>query len=239
MRHLKRYDSFSSAEHQAMRAIEALASDGDMNEGFKEWISKIKDFFEKINDSIRNLMLAMMEKGYQSLYLLKKFFAKIFEKISEFKEKHPVLFRTIVITLVLIILFFVLCSAAATPSKTPPEGVLDAAIGLLDKLRGQGAGDDSTMMKAQAYLFELKKGGSVDNPVFGKSVVSAARAAIEVVQQNIEECKNATGEQKLGLQESLLELAEKGSKLVGYKIIEYQNQLTGNYAGETTKLFYK
>jgi len=238
VKHLKRYSSFSAIEQQALKSIESLGEE-NLSEGIGDWISKAKVFFESLNDSIRNLMLAMMEKGMQSLYLLKKLFAKIFDKIKEFKDKNPALFRTVATTLVLLVLLFVLCSAAASPSKTPPEGVLDAAIGLLEQLRTKGTGDDSTMMKAQAYIFELKKGGSVDNPVFGKSVVSAARAAIEVVQQNVEEYKNATGDSKTGIGQSLMDLAEKGSKLVGYKIIEYQNALTGKYSGETTKLFYK
>ncbi len=239
MKRLKRFESFSAAEHEALKAIDLIGEE-NLGEGLREWISKAADFFERVNDSIRNLMLAMMEKGIKSLYLLKEFFSKVMSKISEFKEKHPVLFRTIVITMVLVILLFVLCSAAASPSKNPPEGVLDAAIGLLEQLRSKGAGgDSSTMMKAQAYLFELKKGGSVDNPAFGKSVVSAARAAIEVVQQNIEECRKATGDQKIGMQETLLDLAEKGSKMVGYKIIEYQNALTGKYSGETINIAYK
>ena len=238
MKHLKRYSSFSSIEQQALKSIESIGEE-QLSEGIREWISKAKCFFESLNDSIRNLMLAMMEKGIQSLYLLEKLFSKIFDKIKEFKEKNPVLFRTVVITLVLLVLLFVLCSAAAAPSKTPPESVLDAAIGLLDQLRSNGAADESTMMKAQAYLFELKKGGSVDNPAFGKSVVTAAKAAIEVVQQNLADYKEATGDAKLSIGQSLLDLAEKGSKMVGYKIIEYQNALTGKYSGETTQLFYK
>jgi hypothetical protein len=238
VKHLKRYSSFSAIEQQALKSIDALGEEA-LSEGIREWISKAKDFFESLNDSIRNLMLAMMEKGIQSLYLLKKLFSKVFDKIKEFKEKNPVLFRTVVITLVLLILFFVLCSAAAAPSKTPPESVLDAAIGLLEELRSKGSGDSSTMMKAQAYLFELKKGGSVDNPAFGKSVVAAAKAAIEVVNQNVADYKDATGDARTAIAQSLLDLAEKGSKMVGYKIIEYQNALTGKYSGETTQLFYK
>ena len=238
MKHLKRYSSFSTIEQQALKSIEQLAEE-DMSEGIREWISKAKQFFESLNDSIRNLMLAMMEKGMQSLYLLKKLFSNIFDRIKEFKDKNPALFRTVATTLVLLILFFVLCSAAASPSKTPPEGVLDAAIGLLEQLRSNGTGDSSTMMKAQAYIFELKKGGSVDNPAFGKSVVTAAKAAIEVVQQNVADYKAAAGNDKTAIGQSLMDLAEKGSKMVGYKIIEYQNALTGKYSGETTQLFYK
>ena len=238
MKHLKRYSSFSAIEQQALKSIEQLA-DEDMSEGIREWISKAKQFFESLNDSIRDLMLAMMEKGMQSLYLLKKLFSNIFDRIKEFKDNNPALFRTVATTLVLLILFFVLCSAAASPSKTPPEGVLDAAIGLLEQLRSNGTGDSSTMMKAQAYIFELKKGGSVDNPAFGKSVVTAAKAAIEVVQQNVADYKAAAGNDKTAIGQSLMDLAEKGSKMVGYKIIEYQNALTGKYSGETTQLFYK
>ena len=49
----------------------------------------------------------------------------------------------------------------------------------------------------------------------------------------------APGEAKNQSIEYLIDLAEKGSRMVGYKIIEYQNSLTGKYAGETVQLVSK
>ncbi len=242
MKYITNFESFSINEQRTLSALDELCNFDVVNEGFMDWIKKVGEFFERINDSIRNLMLTMMEKGLMTLDVLKKFFNKVLDKIKEFKEKHPVLFRTIIITLILVVIFFVLCSAAATKQTTPPEGVMDAAIGFLKRLQSEGSGkyDDSLLMKAQAYLFQLKKGGSVDNPVFGKQVADLANSAIKVVQQNAEEIKTmAAGEEKNQSIQYLLNLAEQGSKMVSYKIVEYQNALTGKYAGETINLAYK
>ena len=242
MKHLNNFKSFSINEQRTLTTLDEICNFDVVNEGFENWIKTIVDFFEKINDSIRNLMLTMMEKGFMALNIVKKFFDKILDKIKYFKEKHPVLFRAIIITLVLIVILFVLCSAAATKSNTPPEGVMDAAIGFLKRLQIDGSEkwDNSTLMKAQAYLFELKKGGQVSNPVFGKEVVALANGAIKTVQQNVEEInKMVPGEERNQSIQYLIDLAEKGSKLISYKIIEYQNTLTGKYSGENINLGYK
>lgn len=242
MRHLNNFESFSINEQRTLAALDELCSFDSLNEGFSDWMKKIGEFFERINDSIRNLMLTLMEKGLMALSVLKKFFDKVLDMIKGFREKHPALFRTIIITLVLIVLFFVLCSAAAGKHEGVPDGVLDAAIGFLKRLQTEGSGkyDDGTLMKAQAYLFELKKGGSVSNPVFGNQVTALANSAIKVVQQNAEEIKSmAPGEEKNQSMAYLLDLAEKGSRMVSYKIVEYQNALTGKYAGETINLAFK
>ena len=243
--HLDNYESFSVNEQDILIAIDELSSyylTNDINEGFLDWVKKVGDFFAKINDSIRNLMLTMAAKGLMALNTLKKFFDTVMDKIKGFKESHPVLFRTIIITLILIVLFFVLCSAASGKHEGVPDGVIDAAIGFLKRLQAEGTSeyDNGALMKAQAYLFELKKGGSVSNPEFGKQVVAMADGAIKIVQDNAKEIKTmAPGEAKNQSIEYLIDLAEKGSRMVGYKIIEYQNSLTGKYAGETVQLVSK
>ena len=243
MKHLNNFESFSINEQRTLVALDELCNFDSINEEFMNWIKKIGDFFEIINNSIRNLMLTMMEKGSMALIVVKNFIDKVLEKIKGFKEKHPILFRTIIITIVLIVLFFVLCAAAGSKQATPPEGVLNAAIGLLKRLQSEGSGsyDDGTLMKAQAYLFEMKKGGGqISNPAFGKEVVAMANSAMQVVQSNMEEYKNmVSGEAKETQAKYLLDLIEKGSKMVSYKIIEYQNSLTGEYSGETVNLAFK
>ncbi len=55
-----------------------------------------------------------------------------------------------------------------------------------------------------------------------------------------EEYKNmVSGEAKETQAKYLLDLIEKGSKMVSYKIVEYQNSLTGEYSGETVNLGFK
>jgi hypothetical protein len=240
MKHLNNFESFSINEQRTLATLDVLCNFDSINEGFMDWIKKFGDFFEVINDSIRNLMLTMMEKGLMAIEVVKNFFRTVLQKINEFKEKHPILFRTIIITLVLIVLFFVLCSAATTNDKQPPEGVINAAIGFLKEIQSEGKYDNGTIMKAQAYLFELKKGAQVSNPTFGKEVINMANGAMKIVQDNMEEYKNmVSGEVKETQAKYILDLIEKGSKMVGFKIVQYQNEITGQYSGETIKLNFK
>jgi hypothetical protein len=178
-------------------------------------------------------MLTMMEKGLKSLDLIKKFFSKVLDKIKSLKEKYPILFKTVIITLILLVLLFVLCSAATTGDKNPPEGVINAAIGLLHDIQHSGgisSVDDSTLMKAQAYLLELKKGNNIN---VGENAVKAAEGAIKVIQQNIAEYKQSKNPEDA---DHLVKLAEQGAKLVTYKIETLSNQISST---ERVSLGYK
>jgi hypothetical protein len=232
MKYINDYNNFSIHEQKVLKFISELDLELSVNEGIGDWFKKIGDFFTNINDSIRNLMLTMMEKGLKCLDLLKKFFSKVLDKIKSFKEKYPVLFRTVITTLVLLILLFVLCSAAASSDKQPPEGVLNAAIGLLHDVQKHGSGsiDDGTLMKAQAYLLELKKGNNIN---VGEEAVKAAESAIKVIQQNVAEFKQSKNPEDA---DYLVKLAEQGAKLVNYKIETISNQIASS---ERIALGYK
>ena len=240
MRNIKNFNSFSINEEITIKLIEELNDYiiDEVNEGAKDWFKKIGEFFEKINDSIRNLMLTMLEKGYKSIDLLKSFFSKILNKIKSFKDKYPVVYRTTIITLILIVLAFILCSASSSPNNKPPEMVINAAIGLLKEIKDHGNSDvnDSVLMRAQAYLLELKKTGNELN--VGEEAVKAAKSAIQIIQQDVQEYKLST-EKKPEDAEYLLKLAEKGAKLVSYKITEYSDKIDNSYSGENISLGYK
>jgi hypothetical protein len=232
MRYINNYNNFSH-EQKVLKFISELDLDTSVNESIKDWIKKIGDFFTNINDSIRNLMLTMMEKGLKSLDLIKKFFSKVLDKIKSLKEKYPILFKTVIITLILLVLLFVLCSAATTGDKNPPEGVINAAIGLLHDIQHSGgisSVDDSTLMKAQAYLLELKRGNNIN---VGENAVKAAEGAIKVIQQNIAEYKQSKNPEDA---DHLVKLAEQGAKLVTYKIETLSNQISST---ERVSLGYK
>lgn len=233
MRYIVEYNSFSVNEKRVLELIENL----EINEGISDWFLKLKTFFQNINDAIQNLLLTLLEKGIKSLDVIKKFFSKIFDKIKSFKDKNPVLFRTILITLVLIVLAFILCSSAASPTKTPPESVINAAIGLLHDIQQKGESDidNSLLMKAQAYLFELKSGKEIE---VGEETIKVAQSALKVIQQNVQEYRLSNDKNPEDVN-YLLGLIEKGSKMVGYSIKEYADKLTGSYSGSDISLKYK
>lgn len=233
MKYIVEYNSFSVYEKRTLELIDNL----EINEGISEWFSNLKTFFQNINDAIQNLLLTLLERGLKSLDVIKKFFSKIFDKIKSFKEKNPILFRTILITLVLIVLAFILCSAAASPTKTPPESVINAAIGLLRDIQQNGESniDNSVLMKAQAYLFELKSGKEIE---VGDETVKVAQSALKVIQQNVQEYRSSNEKNPEDVN-YLLGLIEKGSKMVGYSIREYSDKVSGSYSGSNISLKYK
>jgi hypothetical protein len=237
MKRIERYNEFSKAEQELLHILEQIG-EIHVNEGvIGDWLKKLTDWFERINDGIRNLMLTMLEKGMKALDSFKKFFKVVIDKVVTFKEKNPVVFRTIMITLVLLVLFFVLCSAAASPDKRPPAGVINAAIGFLHDIsvKGDSSIDSSVLMKAQAYLFELKKSGTELN--VGEDAVKAANGAINIIQQDIQEFKKSGGTDETTAN-YLMKLAEQGAKLVGYKIKEYSD-VTGSFKSHDISLGYK
>jgi hypothetical protein len=232
MKYINNYNNFCIHEQKVLKLISELELDFSINESINDFIKKIGDFFININDSIRNLMLTMMEKGFKSLDLMKKFFSIIIDKIKTFKEKYPILFKTIIITLILLVLLFILCSAATTGDKKPPEGVINAAIGLLHDIQNGDSSsvDDATLMKAQAYLLELKKGNNIN---VGEKAVKTAETAIKIIQQNIEEFKQTKNPDEA---DYLVKLAEQGAKLVAYKIENLSSQISSS---ERVSLGYK
>ncbi len=236
MKKIKNFKDYSVNEQLTIKLIEELDNYliEDINESIKDWFNKITQFFNKVNDSVRNLMLTILEKGYKSFDLLKNFFGTIMKKIKSIKDKHPVLYRTVITTLVLLIILFVLCSAAASSDKHPSEKVINGAIGMLQSIQevGSDSYDDATLTKAQAYLFELKKNGKVTDPLFSESVKELAKTAIDAIESNIEDAKKGSNFEDGGDQfnKLLKDFFEKGAKMVGYEIVKYQDELTGENA---------
>jgi hypothetical protein len=237
MKRIERYNEFSKVEQELLHILEQI-SEINVNEGLiGDWLKNLTDWFERINDGIRNLMLTMLEKGIKALDSFKKFFKVVIDKVVTFKEKNPVVFRTVMITLVLLVLFFVLCSAAVSPDKRPPVGVINAAIGFLHDINAKGDSniDNSILLKAQAYLLELKKSGTELN--VGEDAVKAANGAIDIIQQDIQEFNKSGGTDQTTAN-YLMKLAEQGARLVSYKIKEY-NDVTGSFKSQDISLGYK
>jgi predicted house-cleaning noncanonical NTP pyrophosphatase (MazG superfamily) len=235
VKNIKNFKDYSVNEQLTIKLIEELDNYliEDINESIKDWFNKITQFFNKVNDSVRNIMLTILEKGYKSFDLLKNFFGVIMKKIKSLKDKHPVLYRTVITTIILLIILFVLCSAAASSSKHPSEKVINGAIGMLQSIQevGSNSYDESTLTKAQAYLFDLKNNGKVTDPIFGENVKQLAKTAMNAVESNIKAVRKSSGEDgSEELNNLLKDFFERGTKMIGYEIVKYQNELTGENA---------
>lgn len=200
---------------------------------FKELWEKIKGFLQKVNDGVRDLSLIILEKGLTCWNTLVSFIRKMLNKAKGFKEKYPVVYRTIMITAVLLILFFMLTSAGVSGTPIPPEKI-NAAIGLVEEIQKSGKYadkvDDSVFMKSIAYLMELKKGHNIQ---VGDQAKKIADGAIDLIDNMIKTSKDVKvpDADKNETIETLLSLAEKGAKYVSYKITTYTDQ-AGNFKGE-------
>jgi hypothetical protein len=200
---------------------------------FNEIWEKIKGFLQKINDGVRDLSLMILERGLNSWNTLVSFVKRMLEKSKSLKEKYPVIYKTILITAVLLILFFMLTSAASSNTPIPPEKI-NAAIGLVEEIQKSGKYadnvNDSIFMKSIAYLIEMRKGNTIQ---VGEQAKKIAEGAIDLVDNMIKTSKNVKtpDADKNETIEALLTLAEKGAKYVSYKITTYTDQ-AGNFKGE-------
>lgn len=200
---------------------------------FKELWEKIKGFLQNINDGVRNLSLTILSKGLTCWNTLVTFVEGMLDKAKNLKEKYPVVYRTILITALLLILFFMLTSAGVSGQPIPPEKI-NAAIGLVEEIQKSGnyadKVDDSVFSKSIAYLMELKRGNTIQ---VGDQAKKIAENSIELIDDMIKTTKDVktTDVDKNETMEVLLSLAEKGAKYVSYKITTYTDQ-AGNFKGE-------
>jgi len=201
---------------------------------FKELWEKIKGFLQKINDGVRDISLTILSKGLTCWNTLVTFVKGMLDKAKSLKEKYPVIYRTIMITAVLLIIFFMLTSAGVSGQPIPPEKI-NAAIGLIEEIQKSGnyadkVVDDSVFSKSIAYLMELKRGNTIQ---VGEKSKEIAENAIKLIDDMIKTTKDVktTDDGKNETMEVLLSLAEKGAKYVSYKITTVTDD-AGNLKGE-------
>ncbi len=245
MKHLKTYKKFESNQLEKTlidKKFEQFVNENiQINEifgipgtpTFKEIWEKIKGFLQSINDRVRDISLTILEKGLNCWNMLVEFIKSIINKPKDFKEKYPAVYRTILITALLLIIFFMLTSAGVSGAPVPPEKI-NAAIGLVEEIQksGQYAGkvDDSVFMKSIAYLMEMKKGHTIE---VGEQAKGITERSIQLIDDMIKASKDVkiSDEEKSEKMNILLSLAEKGAKYISYKITTYTDD-AGNFRGE-------
>ena len=228
MKNIKTFEQFVNENNQ-INEIFGIPGTPTFNEIWE----KIKGFLQKINDGIRDLSLMILDKGITCWNALVSFIKRMLDKSKSLKEKYPVIYKTILITAVLLILLFMLTSAASSNTPIPPEKI-NAAIGLVEEIQKSGKYadkvDDSVFMKSIAYLMELKNGHTIQ---VGDQAKKIADGAIDLIDNMVKTSKDVkvTDGDKNETMETLLSLAEKGAKYVSYKITTYTDQ-AGNFKSE-------
>lgn len=158
-------------------------------------LSSIKDFFgsfkQKVVDIFWSFLVKAYETGFAIFDKINTFVKWLFGKINSFAEKHPTLFKVIVITaVILIILIFSASSAKAQTIGQPiPLAKINMAIGWLDSVRGDH--DALLVNKAIAHLIDIRD-GQVDIHGLGDGAIKMAEAALNTVNKIVADSKTET-----------------------------------------------
>ena len=183
---------------------------------FSKGIDAIKVFVEKILKWVFGIFKTIVNKiatiGTKAFSILKG----IYNVIAKFQQKHPVLFKIIVIFIIVLILLVATASVAqANVAGSNPEQtnfIINSAIGLIDSL---DAAKHSTydIMEAKAYLLSLrdKMEGTYE---FSKNAKVMGDSAIKIINGNIEEYRTANDERKNILAEILTNYGEVGKNMI-------------------------
>ena len=206
----------------------------------ENWIS---DSYEKVKWKVIEHLWTFLEEskkiGFKILSKVFTFLKWIWNKIKSFKEKHPIIFKIITITLlVLIILILSSCVAHAQVSGQPlDEEQINLAIGFINDMEEHGKIKSFTTLdvnKAIAYLIKLRDAHGVVDPNdvhnFGQESVTLADRAIEVSERLVKEAR-VEGKGS-AVYQYCLDIMQKGSDFINYSI-----QKTSS--GEVVKLGIK
>ena len=237
MKHLESFNNYNPVELFLQDKIseETFFNYLDsLNEDLFDFLKWIK---QKVVDVFWTILTQSVIIGFKILQKVKSIFSWIINKISSFKEKNPILFKVLVITVLVILILIISGSVAyaSTTGKPIETEYINLAIGLINDMKEHGGLSNASgldVAKATAYLIKLRDAGGVINPndtgIFGQDVVTLAHKSIDLAGKLIQDSR---GGDKATMH-YCIEMLEKGKKFIGY---EYQKLSTG----ETIRLSSK
>jgi stage V sporulation protein SpoVS len=185
-----------------------------LNEGL---IDSIKDFFGSFKQKVVDIFWSFVVKSYEIGFAiwdkLNVFIKWLFGKINSFADKHPTLWRVMIITIVILIILIVTASSAHAQTKGEPIplGKINMAIGWLDNVKSSGTEDPMLVSKAMAHLVDLRD-GHMDIQGLGDGAIKMADAALNTASRIIAESKTSTDSSFFRF---CTDLMQKGSEYVG------------------------
>ena len=237
MKHLESFNNYNPVELFLQDKIseETFFNYLDsLNEDLFDFLKWIK---QKVVDVFWTILTQSVIIGFKILQKVKSIFSWIINKIRSFKEKNPVLFKVLVITVLVILILIISGSVAyaSTTGKPIETEYINLAIGLINDMKEHGGLSNVSELdvaKTTAYLMKLRDAGGIINPndtgVFGQDVITLASKSIDLASKLVQDSR---GGDKATMY-YCLDLLEKGEKFIGY---EYQKLSTG----ENIKLFSK
>ena len=112
--------------------------DKELNEGL------VDDFIGKMVGTVKNTLLGFLEKAIKTggsiVDKVIGFMKKIKDKVLSFRDKHPLLFKIIMIVMMTLLILIISCviAHAATTGNPIDENIRNLAIGFLDDMKTHG-----------------------------------------------------------------------------------------------------
>ena len=185
-----------------------------LNEGI---IDSIKDFFSGFKQKVVDIFWSFVVKSYEIGFAiwdkLNIFIKWLFGKINSFADKHPKLWRIMIITIIILIILIVTASSAKaqTTGQPIPLAKINMAIGWLDNVKAQGTQDQMLVSKAMAHLVDLRD-GQMDIQGLGDGAIKMADAALHVAGKIMDDAKTSNDNSFFKF---CVDLMQKGSEYVG------------------------
>ena len=189
-------------------------NDEILNEGI---IDSIKDFFSGFKQKVVDIFWSFLTKAYEigfAIFDKVNIFIKwLFGKINSFADKHPTLWRIMIITIVILIILIVTASSAKaqTSGQPIPLAKINMAIGWLDNVKSSGTQDQMLVSKAMAHLVDLRD-GHMDIQGLGDGAIKMANAALTTAGRIMDEAKTSNDNSFFKF---CVDLIQKGSEYVG------------------------
>lgn len=213
-----KFKQFEKIDITTMKFIDGMISEKD----FKYYIeSEVlnESLGSYVKDKITNVLYTFVTKassvGFSIMSKFKSFFTWLIETVSKWKEKHPVLYKVILITLIVIILLLVSSSSAYAQSKGQPipESQINIAIGWLDLIKGKTDLDALEVNKAIAHLIDLKD-GNIEITGLSDKALQIADSAIQTSGKMIDDAKSDLDKGDESTAKMCLNLMQKGADYV-------------------------
>ena len=189
-------------------------NDEVLNEGI---IDSIKDFFSGFKQKVVDIFWSFVVKAYEIGFAiwdkLNTFIKWLFGKINSFADKHPKLWRVMIITIIILIILIVTASSAKAQSTGQPIPLakINMAIGWLDNVKSTGTEDSMLVSKAMAHLVDLRD-GHMDIQGLGDGAIKMANAALTTAGRIMDEAKTSNDNSFFKF---CVDLIQKGSNYVG------------------------
>jgi hypothetical protein len=191
----------------------------------ENWIS---DSYEKVKWKVIEYLWTFLEEskkiGFKIFSKVFTFLKWIWNKIKSFKEKQPIIFKIVTITLLVFIILILSSSVAHAQVSGQPldESQINLAIGFINDVREHHGGikgfTNLDVNKAIAYLIKLRDAHGVVNPsdinTFGQDSVTLADRAIKASEEMVKDARIQG--QSSTVYQYCLDLLQKGSDFITY-----------------------